>query len=426
MMFPRWSHWQAEGLRLRRQRSALAALGVLFALLLAASTLAGLDARAWRSSAAQDAVAFDARLEAAMAQLHQTAQPGRANATAAYQLGRGELGATRMPVQAGLGLGVQRLEVLPARLKVSLDSRHVDARDPGPLRNPLLTDSGLPGVPALVALLAPLVALLLCAGLMQEEREQGRLGLLRAQSLHGLAPLLTAALGWRLLCLWAVTLTATLPALVLDPDSTIRAGLQWSGALAAFCALWVLLAGLLGATRLGSAASLLAGFGVWLALTFAVPGALVIAAQHAAPMPSRLQSIVAIRAAQHASEDREQALAQAWYAAHTQTEAHLPAVWPASFVLRVLDQERALAPLMAQFAEHRRQQAQMLTRGAWLSPGLALVLFADRLAGTDAASHARYLAQVQAHEQRWRDFLVPQVMDGKGLRADTLPQLPRF
>lgn len=423
MSWPRRHHWQAEGLRLRRQPLAWMAFAALFLVLFASAISAGLQARAWRAAAAQDPAVFAERL----AQAAQRLPPaGPANATALYQLGRGELGSTRLPVHAGLALGVQRLDVLPARLKASLDSRHVEARDPGPLKNPLLTESGLPGLPAMVALLLPLVALLLCAGLLQEEREQGRLGLLRVQSRHGLAPILLAALGWRLLGLWTVAALATLPALALDPGANLLVALQWLGALAAFCTLWVLLGGVLSGLPGSGAAAMLAALGLWLALTFAVPAGLLLQAQQQAPTPSRLQSIVSIRAAQHDSEDHEQALAQAWYAAHPEVAAQLPAVWPASFVARALDQDLALEPLAVERAESRLEQAAVLHRWSWLSPGLALVLWGEKAAGTDVHSHVRYLQQVEAFEQRWRDFLVPRVMDREGLDAARLQSLPRF
>jgi len=425
MIWPSTFHWRAEALRLARQPLAGWALGALLLVLLASATSAGLDARAWRAAQQQDGAVLDQQLAAALSRFEKNA-PGQANATATYQLGRGELGATRMAAQAGLGLGVQRLAVLPVRLKASLDSRHVDARDPGPLRNPLLAASGLPGLPAMVALLLPLVALVLCAGLLQEEREHGRLGLLRVQSRRGLGPVLVAALGWRLLALWTVAVLGSLPALLLDPGASAAVLMQWAAALGAFCAVWVALGGLLSCVPVSAAASMLAALGLWLALTFALPAGLVLLAQHAAPLPSRLESIVAIRAAQHASEDHEQALAQAWYEAHPEIAAHLPAVWPASFVTRVLDQDLALEGWGVEFAEARVGQAAVIAQGAWLSPGLALVLLGERLAGTDAASHVRYLDQVDAFEQRWRDFLVPRVMDRQGLRVDELRKLPRF
>ncbi|MFE8645646.1 DUF3526 domain-containing protein [Sphingomonas sp. NCPPB 2930] len=423
---PSAHHWRAEGLKFSRQPLAWGALAALLVVLLVAAVSAGRDARAWRSAAAQDAVLHAALLERAVEQFRTGPPPGPARAVATYELGRGELGSTRMPVDAGLALGVQRLGVLPVRLKASLDSRHVDARDPGPLRNPLLADAALPGLPAMVALLLPLVALVLCAGLLQEEREQGRLALLRLQSQGGAGPVLVAALGWRFIALWGVAIAATLPAWGLDPGTTARVALEWSAALGVFCALWVVVGGALSCAPLSGAASMLAALGLWLALTFAVPAALVQLARDRDPMPSRLAAIVAIRSAQQEGEDHEAERARAWYAAHPAVPARLPAVWPASFVSRVLVQDRELQPLAQAFRERRSAQADFVERWSWSSPGLALVLFGQRLAGTDAARHARYLERVDAFEAAWRECLVPRVMDREGLDAGEVAALPRF
>ena len=423
---PRKIHWQAEGLRFVRQPLSWWALSALLLVLVVTATLAGLDARAWRADVAQDDTLFAERLDTQRKRLQATPAPSIPAATATYQLGRSELGQTRMPVGAGLALGVHRLEVLPQRIKASLDTRHVDSRDASPLRNPLLADAGLPGVPAMVALLLPLVAMVLCAGLLQQEREQGRLGLLRVQSRYGMGPVWLAALGWRLAALWLVTVVAIVPALLLDAGASIDVMLQWIGAVGVFCAVWVVLCGVLSYLPITGATSMLVALGLWLALTFAVPAGLVLQAQQAAPLPSRLAFVVALRDAQHQAEDNEQALAEAWYQEHPQTPSHLPAVWPASFVVRVLDQDAQLQPLVAQHIHSRVRQADWISSWSSLSPGLALVLYGERLAGTDVQSHARYLHQVDAFEQRWRAFLVPPVMSRQGLHAGDLESLPRF
>lgn len=415
--------WRAEGLRLRRQPFAWIALAALLLGLLAAAVSAGMEARDWRRATAADESRRAAQLDAAIAQLR-ALPPGPAAAQATYQLGRGDLGATRMAVGDGLGLGVDRLRVLPAQLKATLDSRHVDARPSGPLRNPLLADGGLPGVPAMVALLLPLVALALCAGLPQEEREQGRLGLLRLQARHGLGPVFIAALGWRWLALWLVATLATLPALLIDPGG---GGLwSWILVLAAFCGVWVALGGLLSLLPVAGPAAMLSALGLWLLMTFVVPAGLLWGAQREVPMPSRLAAIVQIRAAQQDSEVKEDALARDWYARHPAVPAQLPAVWPASFVPRVLAQDQVLRPLMREFDEARLRQAAFMERWSWLSPGLALTLTGQRLAGTDAASHVRYLREVDAFEDRWREALVPHVMDRRGINTEALASLPRF
>lgn len=417
--------WRAEGLRLRRQPLAWIALGALLAVLLAASTWAGLEARAWRAAEVQHHARQAERLQAAIQQFRTGPPPGPAAAIATYQLGRGDLGLTRMPVGDGLALGAQRLAQLPTGLKASLDSRHVDARSPGPLRNPLLNDTGPPGLPAVIALLLPLVALVLCAGLRQEEAEQGRLGLLRLQSRAGLLPLLGAALGWRWLALAGVATLGTLPALALDPAG-LAVALPWLAALLAFCALWVGLGGLLSWAPVSMATAMLGALGLWLVLTFVVPSALVWAAQREAPMPSRLAAIVQVRAAQQHAEDHEADIASAWFAQHPGVTPQLPATWPASFVARVLDQEARLRPQLQRFEHSRAHQAARVDRWAWLSPGLALVLHGERLAATDTASHLRYLSDVEAFEQRWREFLAPHVMNREGIAAEALQALPRF
>lgn len=426
MKCPQRIHWQAEGLRLLRLPLARWALGSLFVALTACAIVAGLQAQAWRQAASQDEAAYAAVWQAQQQRLMQATSSGQASAAAVYQVGRSDLGQTRMPVLAGLSLGVQRLHVLPSRIKVSLETRQVDSRDPGPLHNPLLIDLGVPGLPAMVALLGSLVALVLCAGLVQEEREQGRLGFLRVQSRHGLAPVLWAALGWRWLALWLVAALATAPAFVLDPGASLLAALWWQVALAAFFAVWVGAGGLLSFVPLNGAACMLAALGLWLVSTFAVPAALVVGAQKAAPMPSRLAAVVALRNAQHEAEDNEQALAEAWYDEHPDIAQHLPAVWPASFVVRTLDQDAALQPLLEQFSASRAGQARWVSAWSWLSPGLALVLRGEQLAGTDWGSHMRYVAQVDAFEREWRAFLVPLVMGQQGVSGQALRRLPRF
>jgi ABC-2 type transport system permease protein len=425
MSWPRIIHWKAEWLRFNKQPLARLALGALLLVLLVASTAAGLQARAWRVAAASDEIAFDSKLQASLQQF-QGRPLGPANATATYQLGRGELGLTRMPVSAALGLGVQRLDTLPSRLKASLESRHVQTRDPSPLHNPLLSDAGLPGLPSMAALLISLVALVLCSGLLQEEREQGRLGLLRVQSKFGIAPVLAAALGWRLLALWAVGVVSTMPALLLDPGVTVTALAQWASAMGAFSAIWVIIGGLLSFAPMSGATSMLAALGIWVTLTFAAPAGLSMTAQQQTPTPSRLTSIVALRAAQHDSEDNEQELAEAWYLEHPHIKPQLPATWPASFVTRVLDKDLVLESGAKELSRARLQQADFVNNWSWISPALALVLFGERLAGTDVHSHVRYMGQVNAFEQRWREFFVPHVMNRQGLPADKLTQVPRF
>lgn len=419
-------YWRAEASKFVRQPLTWVSLGALMLVLMFTSISAGLDARAWRAAAAQDEPLRAQRLDAVMEAMRKAGTSGPALATATYQAGRSELGSTRMPVQEGLVLGVQRLYSLPSALKVSLDNSQVDARELGSIKNPLLSLSGLPGIPAMTALLLPLAALILCAGMMQEEREQGRLSLLRVQASHGVGGLMRAAIGWRFMALFGVASVSTLPAFALDPGSSASAALSWLGLLAVFTLIWVVIGGLLSWAPISGAASMLTALGIWLGLTFVVPAAMVQAAQIHSPMPSRLSSIVKIRDAQQESETHEQELAQNWYASHPDIPSHLPAVSPASFVVRALQQEQELRAELKRFEDAREAQSDFVEHWSWLSPGLSLVLASERRAGVDVQSHLAYMRQVDVFRERWREFLVPRVMDRKGLTPDGWSDLPSF
>ncbi|MCS4292563.1 ABC-2 type transport system permease protein [Comamonas sp. BIGb0152] len=419
-------YWRAEASKFARQPSMWVCLAALLLVSMFTSISAGLDARAWRAAAANDESLRAQRLDAVIESAHKAGASGPALATATYQAGRGELGSTRMPVKDGLVLGVQSLRRLPSELKVSLENSQVDAREPGPIKNPLLSVASLPGIPAMTALLLPLVALILCAGLMQEEREQGRLSLLRVQSSQGIGGLMRAALAWRFIALWMVAFVSTLPAFALDPGSSPSAALGWLWSLAVFTFIWVVIGGLLSYAPISGAASMLSALGIWLALTFVVPAAIVQGAQMHSPMPSRLSSIVKIRDVQQESEAHEQELAQTWYAKHPDIPVHLPAVWPASFVVRALQQEQELRAELKSFEDARQAQSAFVEHWSWLSPGLNLVLAGERLAGVDVQSHLAYMHQVDSFRERWREFLVPRVMDRKGLAPDAWSGAPCF
>lgn len=101
----------------------------------------------------------------------------------------------------------------------------------------------------------------------------------------------------------------------------------------------------------------------------------------------RLSSILKIRDAQQEIQAHEQELAQNWYASHPDIPSHLPAVWPASFVVRALRAE------LKRFEDAREAQSDFVEHWSWLSPGLSLVLASERRAGVDVRSHLAYMHQ---------------------------------
>ena len=108
------------------------------------------------------------------------------------------------------------------------------------------------------------------------------------------------------------------------------------------------------------------------------------------------------------------------------TAAVLTELRKEGFLPRVLGQDLALTPVRLEFSESRAKQADIVSRWSWMSPGLALVLYGEKLAGTDAASYSRYVNAVDSFEHQWRQFLIPRVMNRQGLPPEQLRQLPQF
>lgn len=304
----------AEWRRFVRQRLNLWVLAV-FALLLGTSAVwSGLAAREYRAAAAvQQASWENTRLKAQLA----AAQPrhGTKAMMAAFQFARADAPPAQLPALGGLALGTGTFDLLSPDARVTVESRHTDARKAERLTNPLLEDFGLPDFSTVLALLLPLAVLGLTYGLVQEEREQGQWRLVVAQCARP-GRLFALALGLRGTAIWFVAATASSIAFALDPGATGSAWLSWLATVAAFCAVWLAVAGLFCLLPLSSGSAALGLLACWLLSTFAVPAALAAWVDRETPMPSRLAAIVVVRNAQQEAEVHMDEHLSDWYAAH--------------------------------------------------------------------------------------------------------------
>ena len=421
---------RAEVLRFVRNRVNLYVLAAFGLLLILSAVWAGLAARDYRAQVHAQAQHWgqvtDAARDAAASAAN--APPDGAKQTlAAFTLGRSDHAIARLPASGGLVLSVRQFERLSPELRVSVESRHADARKNDVLANPLLDGLGVPDFATVMALLLPLALIGLCYGLVQEDREQGiwRLVCTQCASLGGL---LGAALLIRAGAVFGVAALASALAFLIDPGADLASVATWIGCLLAYTLVWAAIAGMCALPAWSSGAAAIGMLGIWLAVSFVAPAALAWVADKNDPMPSRLDAIVAMRVAQQNAEVAMDDLVTAWYRDHPQDRnpAYTSHTWPVTFVPRFLAQDEVVRPLMRAFDDSRARQVETLERWSFLSPGLALVMGADRLAGIDAPRYLRYVDAVNQHEDAWRAFLVPRIMGYRGLSVDDMARLPRF
>jgi ABC-2 type transport system permease protein len=407
---------QAEWLRLIRNPVNLWVIAAFFALLTVSAIWSGLAASEFRIRALQPQQITDNQVRTEM---HDAPVTGKGGETPKLA----DNTTVRLPALGGLALSVRQLDLLGSELRISTRSRYTDGRNSDQLFNPLLRELGLLDFASILALLLPLTVIAVTYGLVQEDRERGVWRLVCAQMPHP-SQLVFAALSVRLAAVLIPALVASLLAFMLDSGSTLYAAMHWLVFVGVFAGVWIAMSGLFLLLPVSSGAAAVGLLGVWLITTFAVPAGLSWAANGKYPMPSRLETIVDIRRIQAQTGKQQAELLSAWYQAH-------PGIAPVKEPPREiaglpanLELDSKVRPLMYRFDEVRKAHFEFMERWSALSPTLAVVLTADRLAGIDAPRYAEYIQSVNEFEDRRRAFFVPGIMSGHSPSVADYEYLP--
>jgi ABC-2 type transport system permease protein len=211
---------------------------------------------------------------------------------------------------------------------------------------------------------------------------------------------------------------------MLDSGSTLYAATHWLVFVSVFAGVWVTISGLFLLLPVSSCATAVGLLGVWLVTTFAVPAGLSWAANGMQPMPSRLAAIVDIRRVQAQTSKQQAELLSAWFQAHPEVAPLKEPPREIAGLPANLELDSKVRPLMYRFDEVRKAHFEFMERWSALSPALAAVLTADRLAGIDAPRYAEYIHAVNQFEDRWRAFFVPGIMGRQDRSASDYEQLP--
>ncbi len=414
-----------EYLRFKRNPLNFWITGIFLGIMLLMSLGSGLAARDFRVAATQPLVPLQASNQAEMHDAPKNNsdenKPSAVTASAA-------LDPLRLPALGGLVLSVRQMDFFSTAIKVSTRSRYTDGRTSDQLFNPVLHELGLLDFAGVVALLTPLVIIAFTYGCVLEERELGIWRLIATQ-IDKPWHLLLATLSVRYLVVFIAISLSSVLAFVLDPEASIIALGYWLMLISCFILIWFCLAALFMLSRLTSGAATLGMLGTWLFLTFAVPALLSWAANSNMPMPSRLTSIISIRQSQEHANQQRQTLLENWFAAHPELTAPKPisqlpreiAGLPATLLI-----DAEVRPIMLTFEEVRKQQFEFMQHWTFVSPGLAVVFLADRLAGIDAPRYSTFINDINQFEDQWRDYFVPRIMTEQPWSDADQHQQPTF
>ncbi|WP_119390724.1 DUF3526 domain-containing protein [Taklimakanibacter lacteus] len=265
-----------------------------------------------------------------------------------------------------------------------------------------------------VIFLFPLLIIGLSYALLAGERERGTLTLMLAQPLT-LQALLVGKLVPRILLIVGLLLVFAAISAANVPVSAWPRLAIWFAVAIAYTAFWFALTAAVVTRRGNTATHAVTLAAAWLTLTLLVPTLVNLVVKTMVPVPSRVELILASRAATDQATAERSKLLGAFYEDHPDlAPAGGDGLHGADFITLQLVTgqrvERDLAPVLARFSDQLARQQRLVEKLQYLSPALlAQSAFADA-AGTGPARYAWFFEQARAHHSELRAFFEPRAL----------------
>jgi ABC-2 type transport system permease protein len=274
-----------------------------------------------------------------------------------------------------------------------------------------------------VLVLFPLLSIALTHDLLAAERDAGRLGLLRAQA-GSMGRVIARRLAIRTVPPLVIVTSGALAAAILGVDTAVIA--SWWLIACLYLMLWSVVGALVSVranTAQSSAAILLL---LWLGFVVLLPSIVTLAVERVAPVPSRLSQIIAMREVQLGLQQRTSELLDQFLVDHPELSGASRTGFARSSFVAQRETEAQLEPVMARYAQMRREQGAWTAALSWISPPMLLHSSLTHLAGTDGARHEAFVGQANEFAARWRERLRDRLFLDRLLSPDEIASLPRF
>jgi ABC-2 type transport system permease protein len=271
--------------------------------------------------------------------------------------------------------------------------------------------------------LFPLLSIALTHDLLSAERDAARLGLLRAQA-GSLGRVIARRLAIRAFLPLVIVTAGAVAAVILDAKVSVVA--SWWLIVCLYLVLWSVVGALVSvraSTAQSSAAILLL---LWLGFVVLLPAIVTLTVERAAPVPSRLSQIIAMREVQLGLQQRTSELLDRFLVDHPELSGASRTGFARSSFVAQRETEAQLEPVIARYAQMRREQGVWTTALSWISPPMLLHASLTNLSGTDGARHEAFVSQANQFAAQWRDQLRDQLFLDRLLSPEEVASLPRF
>lgn len=329
---------------------------------------------------------------------------------------REHVGFAARPTVPGAALGIAQADLLPSYVRVRAESME-SVRTAAEIEHPGRLAAGRYDLMFFVVYLWPLILLSLCMSVLTQDRESKRL---RSLQLQGVSParLLLVQAGARAIAASLVLLVfCGAAALAVGAVPWSAAGLSalglWSAVVLAYSAFWAAVAMAICAVCASRMSAAFAVSGAWLVFAIVIPGALNAGVQLAAPVPNREYYLQAMRdAADRVAADKLNSLAR-FYDSHPEWRPEKTPLEKVSSsvsrIQRAQELERAMRGVEQEFDSARAKRDALFDVAAAFSPVTLAYQALAHLAGNDSGRQQRFIAEVQLHQGRLRDYFQAEI-----------------
>lgn len=265
----------------------------------------------------------------------------------------------------------------------------------------------------IIVWLLPLIVILLGYDVLSRDMEVGSARILATQN-TSLRSIVIRRLGVRFISLFLVISLAVFISFLIAVEkaalTNVAGLLVWLVAVGLYIGFWFSLTAFINAHIKVAATAGQALLGLWVVFTFILPILVGLGVQALNPPIDRLQTILDLRALSNELNQRREDVTSAYYAERGSTG---PVVKPGDmdeysyyFINTLYTQYLAFderyRPVGNQMELQRIKQIQGLRTSSFASPGLAIKLLSDDLAGAAPERRHWFLQSVDSYQDEWR------------------------
>ena len=303
------------------------------------------------------------------------------------------------------------------------------------MANPMKLLAGNFDLSFVLVYLFPLIIIAFLYGLYAEEKENGRLHLLRLQPIGLGRILFLRMVFYYVLIVGLGILLSVFGFLVVDGNvdkHTIGPMLLWLAVLLGYMGFWFALLFFLVGLKGNSSVTALGSAGLWLLFLVVLPAALNLKAKISYPVNSSTIADITRRKSLENEEDMEEA--RAVIMEYLNTVDHLPGADTLIHINTLGKTYAAFSSLndqqnkrkVARFVNQIDRRSNWVSNFRWINPAVNAQKTLNEIAGTDSGIFHDFYLSIEGFHKEIKDFYFPKVFFDLDMRMEDYGRLPSF